>query len=194
MSKRIAAVLMVAFVGCIKEITSEERLDRETKRTNSLSSSTAGDLLKSRCDDIATELIKARDANTTEEKRINIYGDLFDRVKERTVQFDEALARNPDLEFQEGSREIIGARDGCVQAAADVRLDFEVLVRDIVNIPVVEEIRDGRAVKAPRLSFESLREAIEKLDPDDKESLVVRLSNAEKTVDTKEPRRGKREK
>lgn len=191
MSKRIVAALSTAllFTSCVKEISSDERLERETKRSEALTSSTAGDLVKLKCDDITSELSKARDDSAPEEKRISIYTDLFDQVKDRTARFDEALSRNPDLAYQEGSQEIIAARDGCIQSQADVRLDFEGLVREIINLPVVDEYRDGKPVKAARLSFETLRNAVEKLALDDKDSLLTRLANAEKTVEVKDTKR-----
>lgn len=191
MSKRILVVTVPVLLlwGCATEISSDERLDRETKRMDAMKSNTAGELVKMRCDDITSELSKARDDSAPEEKRITIYLDLFDRVKERTQKFEEALTRNPDLAYQEGSQEIIAARDGCIQSQADVRLDFEGLVREIINLPVVDEYRDGKPVKAARLSFDTLRGAIEKLDLDDKDQLMTRLANAEKTVEVKDTKR-----
>lgn len=191
MSKRTAAALSAAllFIGCVKEISSDDRLDRETKRVDSMKSATAGDLVKMKCDDITSELSKARDDSAPEEKRLTIYADLFDQVKDRTAKFEEALSRNPDLAYQEGSQEIIAARDGCIQSAADVRLDFEGLVREIIQLPVVDEYHDGKLVKAARLSFETLRTAVEQLDLDDKDTLLSRLANAEKTVEVKGSKR-----
>ena len=191
MSKRIVAALSTALLmtGCVHEMSSDERLDRETKRSDALTSSTAGDLVKMKCDDITSELSKARDDSAPEEKRLTIYTDLFDRVKDRTAKFEDALSHNPDLAYQEGSQEIIAARDGCIQSAADVRLDFEGLVREIINLPVVDEYRDGKPVKAARLSFDTLRGAIEKLALDDKDALLSRLANAEKTVEVKDTKR-----
>jgi hypothetical protein len=191
MSKRIVAALSTAllFTSCVKEISSDERLERETRKSDSTKSSSAEELVQMKCDDITSELSKARDDSAPEEKRITIYSDLFDRVKARTTKFEEALSRNPDLNYQEGSQAIISARDGCVQSSADVRLDYEGLVREIVNLPVVDDIRDGKPVKAARLSFELLRSSIEKLNLDDKDALLTRLANAEKTVEVKDSKR-----
>jgi hypothetical protein len=190
MSKRIVAALSTALLmtGCVKEISSEERLERDTKKAE-YSVESAGDLLKLKCDDITSSLSKARDESAEESKRLLTYTDLFEQVKDRNARFDEALNRNPDLAYQEGSAEVISARDGCIQAAADVRLDFEGLVREIINLPVVDEIRDGKPVKAARLSFDTLRDAIEKLSLDDKDALLTRLANAEKTVEVKDTKR-----
>lgn len=190
MSKRIVAALSTALLmtGCVKEISSEERLERDTKKAE-YSVESAGDLLKLKCDDITSSLSKARDESAEETKRLVTYTDLYDQVKDRNARFDEALNRNPDLAYQEGSAEVISARDGCIQAAADVRLDFEGLVREIINLPVVDEIRDGKPVKAARLNFDTLRDAIEKLSLDDKDALLTRLANAEKTVEVKDTKR-----
>lgn len=194
MSKRIAAALSAALLmtGCVKEITSDERLERATTRTE-YSADSAQDLVKLKCDDISAALSKARDESAPEEKRLAVYADLLDKVKDRNGRFEESLSRNPDLAYQEGSAEVIAARDGCIQSAADVRLDYEGLVREIVNLPVVDEYRDGKPVKAARLSFDTLREAIEKLSLDDRDALLTRLANAEKTVEVKETKKpGKR--
>lgn len=189
MSNRIALVLALIGSGCVKEISSDDRLDRETKFADSLKSATATELMQLKCDDINLELAKARDDSAPEEKRMATYVELFDRVKERNTKFEESLARNPDLAYQDGSEQIIAARDGCIQSAADVRFDFEGLVREIVQLPVVDDFRDGKSIKTARLSFESLRNAIEQLELDDKDSLLAKLANAEKTVEVKEPKR-----
>jgi hypothetical protein len=192
MNKRIVQVrsaalvlLTAASVGCVKEITSEDRLERETARSEALQSSTAAELARLRCDDVNRDLAKARDETRSEESRLTTYIDLYERVKSRTQQFEEALARNPDLAYQEGSQAIISARDGCVQSQAEVRLDLEGLVREVLVMPTVEEIRNNSTVKVARLNFETLRDAIEKLDLDDKEVLVGRLGTAEKQVEVR---------
>lgn len=193
MNKRIVEALglvgFLAVCGCVKEISNEDRLDRDTTRTDSMKSTAAGELSKMRCDDINSELIKARDETRSEEARLTSYVDLYERVKSRTVKFDEAISHNPDLAYQEGSENIVGAREGCIQSQADVRLDFEGLVREIMQMPVVEEIRNGSTVKVARLNFDTLRTAIEKLDLDDKESIYAKLNNAEKQVDVKDSKR-----
>lgn len=186
MTKRILVTTAAALLlggACVKEITSDERLERETARSDSLHSSTAAELGKLRCDDLAADLAKARDEKTTEENRLTTYMDMYDRLKSRSAKFEEAMARNPDLSFQEGSQDLNSARDACVQGAADVKLELESLVREIMQMPTVDEIRGGSTVKVARLSFDVLRQAIEKLDLDDKDGLIQKVNNAEKTVE-----------
>jgi hypothetical protein len=193
MNKRIvealSAAALVTFGGCVKEITSDERLERETARSDALTSSVAGELAKLKCDDISGELATARDEARAEEARLAAYIDLYERVKSRTARFDEALSHNPDLAYQEGSQAIIAARDGCVQAQADARLDLEGLVREVMQMPTVDEIRNSSTIKVARLNFETLRTAIDRLELDDKDALLARLVNAEKLVEHKDARR-----
>lgn len=185
----VVLCVFTALTGCVKEITSDERLDRDTTRSDASKSTTAGELAKLKCDDINTELAKARDDSKTEEGRLTAYIDMLDRVKSRTQKFEEAISRNPDLAYQEGSQEIMSARDGCVQSQAEVRLDLEGLVREVMQMPTVDEIRNNSTVKVARLNFEVLRTAIEKLDLDDKDALQTRLATAEKAVEVKDGKR-----
>lgn len=191
MSARILFVGL-ALAGCIKEISNEERLDRETRRPDTFKSATAEELLKMKCDELLVELAKAREDGTSEEARLAAYMSLSDRLKDRTVRFEESLSRNPDLAYQEGNENIIAARDSCTQAEADARLDFEMLVREIIKVPVVDEYRDNKSLKAARLNFETLRAAVAKLNLDDQEALLTRLANAEKIVEA--PKENKRKK
>jgi hypothetical protein len=181
------AALLSSGVGCVKEISSDERLERETARADAMKSSTAEELSRLKCDDVNAELAQARDETRSEEARLNAYVDLYLKVKERTARFDEAIARNPDLAYQEGSEEITAARDACVQSQADVRLDLENLVREVMQMPTVDEIKGGSTVKVARMSFDTLRDAIETLELDDKDSLFTKLSNAEKQLESKPP-------
>lgn len=190
MSKRIvttlAAILSALSSGCAHEISSEERLERETARSQALATSTAEELSALKCDDINAALTRARDPESAgdEEGRVNTYIDLYLKVKERTQRFDEALTRNPDLAYQEGSEDITGARDVCVQSESDVRFDLETLVREILQMPVVDAVKGGATVKVARMPFEVLRDAIETLNLDDRDSLFTRLSNAERQLET----------
>ncbi len=189
MNKRMQVALAAALLlgGCVHEITSDERLERETSRPDSLKSSTAGELTRLRCDDIAPDLTKARDGNRTEEDRLSVYTELYGQLKSRTARFDEAMSRNPDLAFQEGSQDLVSARDGCVQSAADVRSELETLVREIMQVLVVEDVRSGQNVKVARIDFAPLRSAIEKLELDDRDFMLARITTAEKQVDVKVP-------
>lgn len=171
--------------GCVKEITSDERLERETARSDALKSNTAAELSKIKCDELNGELGKARDGARTEEERLSTFTEIYERLKERSSRFDLAMSRNPDLAYQEGSQDLVAAREACIQMTADVRVELESLIREIMQVLVVEEIKGGQTVKVARLDFSPLRSAIDKLELDDRENLQSKITNAEKQVEVK---------
>ena len=78
-----AALLLTA---CVKEVTSDERLERETERVDALKTSSGEELSKLRCDAAQTELGKARDDRTSEEQRLTIYVDVYLQNKTRAAK------------------------------------------------------------------------------------------------------------
>jgi hypothetical protein len=191
MNRSIAAtaVLLVS-MGCVKEISSDERLDRESSGTDVREAITASDLKAVKCDDLANELKKARDENRNETDRVQDYSDLYKSLVERSAKFEEAMTRNPDLAYKEGSQEIVAAKDTCVKQTADVKVEFESYVRELVSMPTVSDVKSGTPVTVARLDFTTLRSAIEILAPDDREALLTRIGNAEKKIEVKaEPRK-----
>lgn len=191
-TRTLAVVCALAFTSaCVKEITSDERLERETARSDALKTNTAAELGKIKCDELNNDLAKARDAVKTEEERLATFTDVYERLKNRSARFDEAMSRNPDLAFQEGSQELVAARETCIQMAADVRNETESLIREIMQVLVVDEIKGGQTVRAARVDYAPLRAAIEKLELDDREALQTKISNAEKQIDVKAEKRGR---
>jgi hypothetical protein len=185
-----AGAVALSLFSCAHEISSDERLERATQKNDVKGTDSAADLAKIKCDDTNNELNKARNDSRPETDRVISYKELFDSLKIRVARFDEAMSRNPDLQFQEGSQEIVQAKDTCIQNMADVKNEFETYVRELVNVPTVQEIKGGSTVVVARLDFGVLREAIEALNPDDRDSLLNKVSNAEKKVEVKaEPRK-----
>lgn len=191
MNKRLLlAALTLASGACVKEVSSDERLERETKSSSVKDALGASELQKIKCDDTANDLASARNENKPETDRVVGYIELYESLKHRTAKFDEAMSRNPDLAYLEGSQVLISAKEQCVQQVADVRLEFERYVRELVDVPTVQEIKGGATVVVARLDFGTLKQAIETLNPDDRESLLNKVSNAEKKVEVKaEPRK-----
>lgn len=178
--------------GCYREITSEERLDRETRSVPLAEAAGAAELEKIDCSEAQGQLVKARNVNRPETERVRDYMSLYADLQEKTKTFETAMARNPDLQYQEGSKRFADAKEVCVQQQADVRVEFERYVRDLVELPTVQELKGGNTVTVARLDFDTLREAINALGPDDKELLLTRVETAEKKIKAKpEPRRGR---
>jgi hypothetical protein len=175
-------VLLATGVGCSHEISNEERLDRDTQSVPMKDALGAADLAKVNCQDAPAGLTKARNENRPETDRVVSYIDLYSSLKKRADTFEESFARNPDLAYQEGSSGFTEAKELCIQQTADVKLEFERYVRDLVKVPTVQEVKGGSTVTVARLDFSTLRLAIETLAPDDKEQLLARVANAEKSV------------
>ncbi|WP_426752204.1 hypothetical protein [Myxococcus sp. Y35] len=177
-----AALLLLSATGCVKEISSDERLDRETQNLSAKEMPGAAELEKITCDDATEALAKARNVNRPETDRLVDYIELYSSLRKRTATFEEAMNRNPDLSYREGTQHLVNAKDVCVQQTADVRVEFETYMRELVGVPTVQEIKGGNTVTIARLDFNTLRQAIETLEPDDKESLLNQVNAAEKRV------------
>ncbi|MBN9685351.1 MULTISPECIES: hypothetical protein [unclassified Corallococcus] len=177
-------MLLLSASGCVKEITSDERLERDTRSVAVKDAPGVEQLSKLTCDDTTAPLNKARDVNRPESDRLVDYVNLYSSLKDRTHTFEEAMSRNPDLSYREGSQNLVNAKDTCIQQTADVRVEFETYLRELVDVPTVQEIKGGNTVTVARLDFGTLKKAIETLDPDDRESLLQRVNAAEKRVST----------
>lgn len=178
----VATVVLLSTTGCVKEISSDERLDRETKSLAVGSTPDASELAKLSCENVTEDLARARNVNRPEADRLADYTNLYETLKKRTSTFEEAMTRNPDLAYREGSQQIVAAKDACIQQTADVRVEFETYTRELVDVPTVQEIKGGNTVTIARLDFKTLRQAIESLSPDDKDQLLARIDTAEKKV------------
>jgi hypothetical protein len=179
-------LLGAAFLpSCVKEISSDDRLDRDTLREETRKGDKAVELGNQKCDDAPAEFARAQDEKRSEEERLNAYGELFARLKTRAQTFDEAMSRNPDLAYQEGSQDLLAARDFCVQMSADAKLGLETLIREIMLMLVVDDVRGSQPIKVARLNYQVLRTAVDRLDADDRDVLMQRIAAAEKQVEVK---------
>ncbi|NVJ02632.1 hypothetical protein HV824_31560 [Myxococcus sp. AM009] len=177
-----ATLLLLSASGCVKEISSDERLDRETQNLSAKETPGAAELEKISCEDATEALIKARNVNRPETDRLVDYIELYSSLRKRTATFEDAMNRNPDLSYREGTQHLVNAKDTCIQQTADVRVEFETYMRELVGVPTVQEIKGGNTVTIARLDFNTLRQAIETLEPDDKDTLLNQVNAAAKRV------------
>jgi hypothetical protein len=179
-----ATVLLLSATGCVKDIPSEERLERETQLAAREKTPDAAALARLSCDDTPEALNGPRNVNRPETERVLNYLELYNSLLKRNATFEMAMNRNPDLSYTQGSEQLVAARDNCIQQTADVRVEFETYVRELVDVPTVQEIKGGITVTVARLDFKALRMAIEAMELDDREMLLSRVANAEKRVAT----------
>lgn len=179
----VAAVCLLPLAsGCVKEITSEERLERELSSGPTGKEITEEQLRKTSCQDAPSQLAQARNDSRPETDRLMAYVELYDSLRKKVALFEEAMTRNPDLHYTERSQDFVAAHDLCVQEAADVKVEFESYLRELVNVPTVQELKGGNTITVARLDFNTLRQAIEVLGPDDKDALLNRVNAAEKRI------------
>lgn len=178
----VATLLLLSATGCVKEISSDERLDRETQNLSAKEMPGAAELEKLTCEDSTEALVKARNVNRPETDRLVDYIELYSSLRKRTATFEDAMNRNPDLSYREGTQHLVNAKDNCIQQTADIRVEFETYMRELVGVPTVQEIKGGNTVTIARLDFNTLRQAIETLEPDDKDTLLNQVNAAEKRV------------
>jgi hypothetical protein len=188
------ALVLIAAPACVKEISSEERLERETRTVPLAEAKGAAELEKINCQEAAELLAQARNVNRPETERVSDYIELYQDLQQKTQTFEQVMARNPDLEYREGSQRFSDARDICVQQTADVRVEFERYIRELVDLPTVQELKGGNTLTVARLDYDTLREGIEALALEDQETLLSRVAAAEKRVEAvpEKPKKSRR--
>lgn len=179
-----AAPVALLLLGCPRQapgIGGEDELlgkDREAVKATA----SPEELAKINCADASTELEKARNDARPETDRVMTYIELYESLKKRSAIFEDAMTRNPDLLYQENSRQLVAQRDTCRNQEAEVRQEFERFTRELVETPTMRDMSGGKTVTVARLDFNTLRQAIDSLSPDDKEVMLNRLATAEKNL------------
>lgn len=187
-----AAFALLLLLGCVRELSSEERLDRDTNQGPLKQPISVADLGKISCASAAEEVARARNVDRDETARLMAYTELYRSIKDKVAKFEEAMSRDPDIRYQDSAKSVVDAHETCVQQQADVRLEMETFVRELVQVPIVEEVKGGSTFPVARLDFNTLRLAIEALSPDDKDALLVKIASAEKKVEQQPQTEGKR--
>lgn len=180
-----AAAAALLCQACVKEVSNEERLERESAQVEPTKTPDAEELARNRCEEVNQGLVVARDDKRSEEDRLAAYTDIYGKLKERAEMFEQAMKRNPDLAYQQGSQELLAARDLCIQSTADVKVELQTMITEIMQLLVVDDVRSGTPVKVARLNYDAVRSAIDRLELDDRDSLFQKLANAERQVGKK---------
>ena len=136
-------------------------------------------------EDTEQALEQARNFNRPETDRMLGYIELYRSLRQRTQAYEQAMACNPDLSYREEARPLVAAQETCVRQLADVQVEFEAYVRELVAVPTAQDIKGGNTVTVARLDFATLRQAIRVLAPDDAEALLARVEGAEQRLGTR---------
>ena len=189
MIKKTLVVVAVALSiqACHKGISDDERLGNPTRKTNLNELVSSNAFSELRCEDASGALFKARDEAKPEDERLKTYVDLYLSLQDRKKKLDEAIARNPDLAYQEGAQTVLDSQETCARQVTDVRIETERFIRDLVDTPTVQEIKGGAITVVPRVDFAVLRRSIEAIDMDGKQEMLQTVDNAEQKVGPVKP-------
>jgi len=170
-------------VGCATHAaygpSSDERLEAALSSGHSRE---GADVAGISCSELGRRLREAKSDDRPEGDRLQALMEIHRIAQERVNRLDAAVVRNPDLVYSADGDAIKNNLEGCRSFYADVRSDFDRYVREIVDLPVIQEVRGRETVNVARLDLGLLRKAINALDPDDRDVLLGRVDGAEKKI------------
>ncbi|HCF62246.1 MAG TPA: hypothetical protein DFS52_30180 [Myxococcales bacterium] len=172
-----------ATAGCASHsaygLDSDDRLEATFSER---ASGQGADVAGVKCDALSRKFKASRIEERTEAERLKVLVELFEKSRENTNALDDAAAKNPDLLYGSEGDAVKANLAECRATYADVRSDFDRFIRDLTELPVIQELQGREMVTVPRLDLKLLRSAIATLDPDDKDMLLGKLDMAEKRV------------
>lgn len=177
----LLAVLAVFGSGCVKQISNEARLDREAP-SDEVGELNYEQLSQISCGDTEERLKSVRQLVESEDARLNGYAELHTSLHERTQTLAMAIRRDQDLLYVEDYRSIIDAHAACEVQEAEVANEIERFVRELIAVPTVNDVRDGKRVTSLRVDSVALRGVIDALSLPDEAELYEQLLAAERSV------------
>jgi uncharacterized protein YcaQ len=185
-STRLApAMLLTALAGACATAggaygpSSDQRLEEATAARPSTEGAEVSSV---RCSDLPPRLKDAKNDDKPEAERLTTETELYTAAKDRFTKLDEAAMRNPDLLYAADGEAIKAAREECQSFYADARSELDRTVREICEMPVIQEVQGAKTVGVARMDFKLVRNAVEALSPDDKDALLGKLDAAERRV------------
>src|SRR4051812_15625439 len=109
----ITAALLLA-LACVKDISSEERLEREISAGPAGAPVSAADLAKISCADAVDGLAKARASERDETVRLMAYMDLYSSLHKKVITLEEGMSRDPDIRYKDESKAVVEAHSNCL--------------------------------------------------------------------------------
>lgn len=179
------ALLASAFVvgGCVKNISNEERLDRETPSAE-VGALDFQELAQVSCGDAESRVNEIRQGSRPDVERLTAYMELYKALADRTEILSSAIRRDSDILYIPEYRPIVDAQTDCFTRTEEIKTEFERFTRELVDVPVVNEVRKGgRQVPVARVDYAVLRDAIETLELSDREELYANIAAAERRIE-----------
>src|SRR5689334_17725811 len=108
----VTAALLLG-LACVKDISSEERLEREISSGPAGAPVSAAELAKINCADATEGLAKARATERDETARLMAYMDLYSSLHKRVTTLEEGMSRDPDIRYKDESKAVVEAHSTC---------------------------------------------------------------------------------
>lgn len=181
---RAAPLAALALAACPAHTAfgpgSDERL--ESSVNEKASREGGGDVAGVSCTDLLEKFRDSRSEDKPETERLKVLVEVYAASRDRREKLDSAIDRNPDLIYTTDGESTKSAQEGCRAAFADIRSDLDRYLREVVDMPIIQELQGREMVNVARLDFGLVRNAIATLDPDDKEAMLARVEAAERKV------------
>lgn len=189
---RLATVVaLVALLGCAHPAygpSSDDRLEsavKETEANAETDDTVAKEIEKRACGGQRRQLADAMRDDKPDAERLTAVMKMYLELKQKGDELDKIIKANPGAEFATAGKTASQTLDECNALLADARSGFDRLIREITELPVLKEFHGSSEVAVARVDFKLLRQAIEALDPDDRDALAARVENAEQRVASK---------
>ena len=186
-STAILAASLLLSGGCYREISSDERLERETPASEKREELDPQALAQISCADTKERIAEVHGLRGGDRERLTAYLELFKSVQGRADTLQEAVTRNPDFIYRDEYRVIMDAHEYCKEQSEGVREEFERYTRELIQTPTVQEMKKGKPQTLARVDFGLLRDAINALAPEDQAALLTRVDEAEQRVQASLP-------
>lgn len=182
----LAAVLAsLSLAGCSTHSAygpdGDDRLDEGMSPT-AKESTDASTILSLKCDDQSKKLT-ALSVEADEVKKLKGLAMVYLSSKETYEKLDAGASSHTDLLYGREGDQIKANLQVCRDTTAAAYSAFDRFVRELVDMPVVQEMKNKKMVNVARVDFKVLREAISKLDASDKEILNNRLTAMESSLE-----------
>lgn len=159
----------------------DDRLDESISASKGGSSVDAAALMALNCK-AQEKAMTAANIEADEKKKLITIGNAYQAAKANFAKLDEAASSQTDLLYGKEGDQIKANLEGCRETSASAYSAFDRFTRELIDMPVVQEMQNKKMINVARVDFATLRTAIDKLDASDKEVLLNKLALVEPSL------------
>ncbi len=160
---------------------SNDRLEESISESSGSGAGDAAALMALNCKE-QEKMLAAANLEPDEKKKLITIGNAYQAAKANFTRLDEAASSQTDLLYGKEGQKIKENLDGCRDASASAYSAFDRFTRELIDMPVVQEMKNRKMVNVARVDFATLRTAIDKLGASDREVLLNKLAMVEPSL------------